>query len=187
MWEKCSSSCLLFSLSMKKQFCKQKRRSSWVLPDPVRCVSVPLILAEVLPLSQPRSSSWDRSGHITQWSDAEMLGWTGRVDPIPSLFSFWNITCLLGACHSLRLREIANSFWDMKGAMWSVRTPAKLRGDTEIDVVGKGNPEKPHKKNTKSEAMTFSREEVTRHLFVSDRHQQQTKDIIPLMPRLVSW
>lgn len=67
-----------------------------------------------------------------------------------------------------------------------MRTPAKLRGDTEIDVVGKGNPEKPHKKNTKSEAMTFSREEVTRHLFVSDRHQQQTKDIIPLMPRLVS-
>lgn len=66
-----------------------------------------------------------------------------------------------------------------------MRTPAKLRGDTDIEAVGKGNPEKSHKKNTKSEAMNFSQEEVTGHLFASDGHQQQTKDIIPLMSRLV--
>lgn len=45
---------------------------------------VPLILADVLPLSQPGSRSWSRCDHIAQLSDTKLLG--GR-DPVSSPFS----------------------------------------------------------------------------------------------------
>lgn len=45
---------------------------------------VPLILADVLPLSQPGSRPWSRCGLIAQVNDAELLG--GR-DPVSSPFS----------------------------------------------------------------------------------------------------
>jgi hypothetical protein len=141
MWEKGSPSCLLFSLSVKMQLWRRKRHPSEVFADPGRlrsfdpgrCTSI------VSARKQTLEQMWSHSSGEWCWT----AGWEGSR--LVSIFLLnhhvLSVTGHKPPLHILgypeaRLREIANSFWAMIGAVWFVRLPANLGEGVTLRFTG---------------------------------------------------